>query len=254
MRKEKDLISVIIPVYNAERFLETTVLSVLNQTYSNLEVLLIDDCSKDGSLKIAKHFAEKDSRVTVIPLEKNAGVAHARNVGIRQAKGSYIALLDSDDVWTKEKLTRQIALLREKDAQIAYCSYDFIDEQGSSVNRPFLVPAATNYQDMLAKSVISCSTAVIDAGLLKTHAFRPEFLHEDYVLWMELLSDPQVSAVGIFDILAHYRIVNGSRSHDKIKSAAGRWKVYRDALGMGIMKSTGVFLRYALNGIVKYYG
>lgn len=246
------LVSVIMPVYNAEKYLGEAVTSVLNQTYRNLELIIIDDCSKDKSLKIAHSYAQNDARVRVIIGETNQGVARVRNRGIQEARGEYIALLDSDDVWREDKLERQVRLIETRCAQIAYCSYDFIDEKGNSIAKSFIVPEETDFDKMLTRSVISCSTALIEAGLLKAHPFRGEYYHEDYVLWMELLKIP-VKAVGDTEALMHYRQVKGSRSNNKWNAAKKRWKIYRTVLGMNIFQAGKVFVKYAVAGVIKYY-
>lgn len=246
-------ITVVMPVYNASRFLRDAVESVLKQTYQNLELLLIDDCSTDNSLEIAREYEQKDARVRVIAAEHNSGVANVRNRGIQEANGQYIALLDSDDVWTEDKLERQLQLVKKTNAKIVYCSYDFIDENNATIKKPFIVPSTTDYKKMLASSVISCSTALLDAELLKEHPFKPEFYHEDYVLWMELLSIQGVTAVGDTNILAHYRQVSGSRSNNKGNAAKERWNTYRQALGLNFCESVWAFVRYAIKGVLKYY-
>ena len=248
----KKLVSVVMPVYNASKYLEEAVESVLKQTYENFELIMIDDCSKDNSLEIARRYEAQDPRVRVIAGETNQGVARVRNRGILEAKGDYIALLDSDDVWVDTKLERQLRLLESEGAEIAYCSYDFIDENSNEVLKPYIVPETTNYKKMLASSVISCSTALIDSQLLKAHPFKPEFYHEDYVLWMELLALP-AKAVGDPMVLAHYRQVTGSRSNNKKNVAIQRWKTYREALGLGFIESVVAFVAYALRGVMKYY-
>lgn len=248
----KKLVSVVMPVYNASKYLEETVQSVLRQTYENFELIMIDDCSKDNSLEIARRYEAQDPRIRVIAGETNQGVARVRNRGILEAKGAYIALLDSDDVWVDTKLERQVYLLESQEAEIAYCSYDFIDENGNEVLKPFVVPTETNYKKMLVSSVISCSTALITSQLLKAHPFKPEFYHEDYVLWMELLALP-VKAVGDQTVLAHYRQVTGSRSNNKVNAALERWRIYRDALNMSLFDSVVAFIRYAIKGVRKYF-
>ncbi len=246
-------ITVVMPVYNASSYLRETIDSVLQQTYEHWELLILDDCSTDDSLQIARAYEAQDVRIRVIPAEKNVGVARVRNRGIQQASGTHIALLDSDDVWTSDKLERQMELVRRTGAQICYCSYDFIDEVGRPIKKPFLVPETTDYRKMLASSVISCSTALIEASVLKAHPFDPDFYHEDYVLWMELLSVPGVKAAGDRQVLAHYRQVTGSRSGDKGNAAKQRWHSYRAALGLNVFQSARAFGRYAVNGVAKYY-
>ena len=246
------LVSIVMPAYNAAWSISRSIDSVLTQSYSEFELLIVDDCSKDNTLEIVRQYAQRDSRIRVIVCGENRGVAAVRNEGIAQAKGTYIALLDSDDVWLPDKLQRQMQLLKDTGAEIAYCSYDFIDEKDAPVLKPFLVPESTNYRKMLYSSVISCSTAVVEAKLMKQHPFRSQWYHEDYVLWMELLKIP-VKAVGVQEVLAHYRQVEGSRSNHKGNAAIERWKIYRKALGMNVFSSAVAFIGYALNGIRKYY-
>jgi len=250
--QKRPLVSVVMPVYNAERFLRQAIDSVLNQTYQNIELIAVDDCSKDNSLQILTEYQENDSRVRVIKQKQNQGVAHARNRGVQLAKGEFIALLDSDDVWEVEKLDKQVLLLSQADADIAYCSLDFIDENGIQIKRPFVVSSKTDYNRMLVKCEFTCSTIMVKAGLLKAHPFRSEYYHEDFLLWMELMKLP-IKAVGDQTILMHNRQSSQSRSNNKVMAAKHRWKIYREALGLGFFQSCMVFLGYAVNGVLKYY-
>ena len=248
---KQPLITVVMPNYNGHRFVEQAIDSVLHQTYPNFELLVVDDCSKDNSLQLIQQKAQSDDRIRVIALEHNAGVANARNVGIKEAKGEFIALLDNDDLWTEDKLERQLALAN-KGADIVYCSYDFIDEQNNSIKKPFVVPQQTNFNKMLASSVISCSTSFIKTELMQAYPFNPDFYHEDYVLWMELLRVCPI-AFGDQKVLMHYRQVTGSRSNKKGNAAKERWNTYRKALKLNVVTSAWAFVRYALNGVMKYY-
>ncbi len=245
------LVSVVIPVYNATKYLARTLDSALKQTHKNLEIILIDDCSKDDSLKIMHEYEQKDPRIKVLESEKNQGVAAVRNRGIREASGEYIALLDSDDVWVEDKIERQIKLLKENGAQIAYSSYSFIDENDQPIMHPFIVPENVSYKRMLYCNEIGCSTAIVEANMFKKHPFKKEFYHEDYVLWMELLSIP-AKAVGISDVLVYYRYSSGSRSFNKVNAAKQRWKIYRKALNMNLIKSSSAMLGYMFNAFKKY--
>lgn len=249
--KNSILISVVMPNYNGHRFVEQAIDSVLNQTYRNFELIVVDDCSNDDSLSLIEQKAHRDNRIRVIALEHNAGVANARNVGIKEAKGEYIALLDNDDLWIEDKLERQLDLA-QKGADIVYCSYDFIDEENGSIKKPFVVPRQTDFNKMLASSVISCSTSFIKTELMQEHPFNSDFYHEDYVLWMELLRVCP-TAFGDQKVLMHYRQVNGSRSNKKENAAKERWNTYRKALKLNVVTSAWAFVRYALNGVMKYY-
>lgn len=248
---EECLVSVVMPNYNGHRFVEQAIDSVLTQTYKKFELIIVDDCSKDDSLQLIRQKAKSDNRIRIIALEKNAGVANARNIGIAEAKGEYIALLDNDDLWVDDKLERQLSIAK-KGADIVYCSYDFIDEKNNKIKKPFIVPQCTNFNKMLASSVISCSTCFIKAKLMQAYPFNPDFYHEDYVLWMELLKICP-TAYGDKKVLMHYRQVVGSRSNKKRNAAKERWNTYRKALKLNVFTSTLAFLRYAVNGVIKYY-
>lgn len=240
-----------MPNYNGHRYVEQAIDSVLAQSYTNFELIIVDDCSVDDSLQCIQRKAQNDNRIRVIALKQNAGVANARNAGIQAAKGEYVALLDNDDLWTEDKLERQLALA-QTGADIVYCSYDFIDEQNNTIKKPFVVPRQTSFNKMLASSVISCSTSFIKTELMQSHPFNPDFYHEDYVLWMELLRVCP-TAYGDQKVLMHYRQVVGSRSNKKGNAAKERWNTYRKALKLDFITSAWAFIRYAVNGVVKYY-
>lgn len=248
------LVSIVTPAYNCEKYLRQTVESVLAQSYTDWEMIIVDDCSTDGTLALAQQLAAVDARIRVVRNEQNQGVSMTRNRGIAEARGKYIALLDGDDLWEPDKLERQAALL-EQGFDLAYCSYDFWDEDGRPIGKmkPFIVPKQTDYHNMLVSSVVSCSTAMVRTGLLKEHPFRKDTYHEDYALWMELFALP-VRAEGDEKVLMHYRQVRGSRSNAKGNSAKKRWEVYRRTLHMGLLESAWAFCRYAVRGAIKYFG
>lgn len=245
------MVSVVMPVYNAARFLKQAIDSVLSQTYQNIELILVDDCSTDDSMQIMRDYSNKDARIKLFCSRINQGVAKSRNIGVQAAKGEYIALLDSDDLWEKTKLEKQIKSMTESNAAISYCSVNLIDEHNRII-KPFIVPKTTNYNEMLVRCFFICSTVVIQANLLKAHPFRADYYHEDYLLWTELLA-LNVKAVGETEVLAYYRQLAGSRSHQKLIAAKNRWKIYRTALGMSFWQSGITFVKYAMWGIVKYY-
>ena len=248
------LVSIVTPAYNCEKYLRKTVESVLSQSYTSWEMIIVDDCSTDGTFALAQQLAAQEPRIRVFRNETNQGVSLTRNRGIAQTRGKYIALLDGDDLWESDKLERQVALL-EKGYDLAYCSYDFWDESGRPIEtmKPFIVPVRTDFHKMLVSSVVSCSTAMIRAELLKAHPFRKDTYHEDYALWMELFALP-IRAAGDEKVLMHYRQVRGSRSNAKGNAARKRWEVYRRTLHMGLLESAWAFCRYAVRGMIKYFG
>lgn len=246
------MISIVMPAYNCEKYISEAIESVLKQTYCDWELLIVDDCSADGTARIAEQFAENDSRIKLIKQPQNGGVARARNTGVAMAKGEYIAFLDSDDMWCEDKLEKQIKLQEESGAAVIYSSYDFIDEDGNMILKPYIVPPKTDYSKMLHSNVVGCSTLLADTQILKKHPFSTDFYHEDYVLWMELMSIP-VKAVGNTEVLSHYRLVKGSRSDNKKNAAKQRWNIYRNALNLGFVKSCIAFVMYGVSGVIKYY-
>lgn len=245
------MVTIIMPAYNCEKYLKEAVESVKAQTYKDWKLLIIDDCSTDGTLKLAHSLVDSDERITVLHNKTNSGVSNTRNRGIRDADTEWIAFLDSDDVWEHEKLERQLSIATD-DVDIVYCSYGFIDETGKPIKKPFIVPAETNFRSMLTSSVISCSTALIRTGMLKEHYFNPDIYHKDYMLWMELMKIP-CKAVGNTEVLAHYRQSAGARNIKKGNAAKERWRVYREYLHLGLFTSIYAFIGYSVKGVIKYY-
>lgn len=244
------LVSVVMPAYNAEKYIDEAISSVISQTYTKWELLIIDDCSTDGTAKIAERFASQDSRIHLLRNLQNMGVARSRNRGINIARGEWIALLDSDDAWREMKLEKQLAVAESTNADIVYCSYSMMDETSAHLS-DFIVPETTSYNDMLKESVLSCSTVLIRRSALQQHRFSTEYYHEDYVLWLELLKSGYRAAASR-EVLSDYRIVRESRSNDKLKSAKNRWLIYRKTEKLPLLKSILVFAAYAVNGILKY--
>lgn len=245
------LVSVVMPNYNGARFIKQAIDSVLQQTYTNFELIIVDDCSNDDSFEIAKSYEKKDNRVKVIKNKRNSGVAITRNNGIKLCKGEYIALIDNDDFWLLNKLEEQVEIAK-KGIDIVYCSYSFCDENNNKIKKPFIVPERTSFKKMLVSNVISCSTCFIKSTLLKEHPFDPSYYHEDYVLWLELLKLP-IEAAGIRQVLSLYRLAQGSRSRDKRNAAKQRWRIYREYCQMSRITSFYYFIKYALCAIIKYF-
>ncbi len=245
------LVSVIIPAYNAEKFIAQTVSSVQAQTVSDLEIIIIDDCSKDKTAETIERLAKEDERIVFIKGEKNQGVARVRNKGFSLAKGKYVALLDSDDLWLKDKLERQIKLAEEKNADLVYCSYSMIDENGKKVCDDFIVPEKVDFEYLLRKNVIGCSTVVMTNQMSKKYAFSTDMYHEDYTLWLDMLKDGKIM-VGETDVCSEYRLLQNSRSSGKIKCAYHRFRIYRKHLRLPLLKCVGLMWSYATAGFKKY--
>ena len=133
-----NLVSIITPSYNSSKYIRETIKSVLSQSYSNWEMIIIDDCSIDNSIEIIKGYSEKDNRIKLIRMTKNSGPAIARNKGIEMAKGKYIAFLDADDLWLPQKIEKQIQFMKEKNLTVTYSSYHTIDENNRYINKKII--------------------------------------------------------------------------------------------------------------------
>ena len=249
--KNAPLVSVIMPAYNAERFLEEAIRSVMSQTVTDWELLVLDDGSKDRTATIAADLAAQDSRIRFLPNEANMGVAKTRNRGFALCRGQYVALLDSDDVWHPDKLEKQLALAEQTDADMVYCSYGIMDEYSKPSRRDYVVRECVDLKALLRENSIGCSTVMLRRELVKTYRFIEDFYHEDYVLWLQLLQDG-CKAVGCAEVLVQWRLIANSRSFDKRRSAKKRWLIYRQYMQMPAWKSAWYFAQYTVSGVKKY--
>lgn len=248
---ETPLITVVMPAYNAERYIEEAIRSVMGQTFRDWELLVVDDCSADSTCRIVEEMAREDDRVRLYRMDKNSGAAATRNHGFSLARGQYIALLDSDDLWAPEKLEKQLRLAEETGAEVIYCSYGIIDDHGKKICDDFIVPEWTDLNSALARMVISCSTALLSARICREYRFDPSYYHEDLAFWFQLLKDG-CRAAGATEVLADYRVMEGTRASNKLRNAIFRWQVYREFLGLSFVRSLGLLTEYAFYGLKKY--
>lgn len=247
------IVSVIMPAYNSRRFIAQAIASVQAQSVTDWELLVIDDGSQDDTCAIVETLAAQDRRVRLIRNEQNMGVAATRNRGFDLCRGQYVALLDSDDVWYPHKLQRQLELLERTGADIAYCSYAIVDEEGLQAKSDYTIPEQVDFDGLLRENVIGCSTVVLRRGILESHRFRTDFYHEDYVLWLDLLRTGH-RAAGCSETLVAWRLIANSRSYDKRRSAFNRWRIYRQYLQLPLGKSMVAFASYAAASLRKYGG
>jgi len=245
-----NLVSIIIPCYNAEEFISETIDSVLAQTYENWEMIIVDDCSIDNSPQIILSSTNKDERIRLIKLSKNSGVAEARNMGLLQAKGDYIAFLDSDDIWDKNKLHEQIKFMKHNDILLSYTSYIKINEDGEKIGRAD-IPKSVDYKKMLKSNYIACSSAMAKKDTLNGLLFPPLRLRQDHAFWLSILKDG-IKAYGIREPLLHYRVRKRSLSSNKFIAVQYQWKLYREIEKLPLYKSIWYFLNYAYLGFKKH--
>lgn len=253
--KEKyidDLVSIITPAYNAAAYIAETIESVLAQTYTKWEMLIVNDCSKDNTLEIVQNYAAKDKRIKLINLQQNNGAAVARNTAIQNAKGRYIAFLDSDDLWKKEKLQKQIEFMQQNGYAFTYTSYEHFKGTKENIQNQVQIPKSLNYNQALKGNQIGCLTVMLDRKQIQNIHFTTQ-KHEDYILWLNILKQG-ITAYGMQESLALYRTGNNkSISGNKLQSAIWTWKVYRESQKLSVIKSMYYFFYYFINGILKHY-
>ena len=242
------MISIITPSYNSAKFISQTIDSILAQTYQNWEMLIVDDCSTDNSNDIINEYIEKDSRIKLIKLETNSGPANARNAGIKEATGEYIAFLDSDDIWLPQKLEKQIKFMSKHKLDITYSSYETIDEQNKKINTR-IVKEFISYDDMLKSNHIGNLTGIYNCKKIGKF-YMDDVGHEDYTLWLNIMKAVG-STKGIIEPLAQYRILSNSISANKLKVLKWQWNIYRKIVGLNIFKSSYYFVWYIYNAILK---
>jgi len=249
---EKGLVSIITPMYNGERFVGQTIDSVLNQTYPHWEMIVIDDGSSDNGPEIVRDYTLKDNRITLLS-QQNAGSGAARNNGIRQAKGQYIALLDADDTWNPDFLEKQLKLMRDKQALLVYGSHTRIDENSEECLRPYIAPAKITYNDLLKNCYISCLTGLYDTSVYGKVYLREDMksLRDDYVYWLEIMKKVK-KAYGNKEIIANYRILNSSASRKKMKVIIPQFKVLYEVEKIGLVKSLYYLTYWAFLSYIKY--
>lgn len=229
------LVSVITPSYNSKDYLADTVNSVLAQNYSNIEIIVIDDNSMDGSDKIIKKLASTDKRVKTIFLDKNKGAGVARNCGIEICKGKYISFLDSDDLWHPDKIKKQILFMQENKRHLTYTNYYKIDESGKVLSKAIL-PLKSNYRTMLRSNFMPCLTVAYDAEHFGKQYFPEIRKRQDYALWLNMLKKVDY-AYCLPDHLAYYRTRNKSISSNKLSLLKYNWDVFYSYEKLGILKS-----------------
>lgn len=247
MYKNK-MISVITPVYNAEEFLKETLDSVLNQTYENIEYLLIDDCSNDSSPDIIKEYSKKDNRVKYIKLETNSGAAVARNTGLENAKGRYVAFIDSDDIWYLDKLEKQLNFMSH-DIAFTYTRYERISEEGQFLGAPSF-PIKLNYSGLLKNTAIACSTVVIDRQVIGDFRMPLVRKGQDTATWLKILKTHD-HAYLVDEILSQYRAREGSLSDNKVSALKRTWNTYRNIEKLPMHKAIYYFGFYIMNALKR---
>ena len=243
-----DLVSIVIPVYNAEKCISDTMASIRSQSYSNWEVIMVDDGSTDRSLDIMKSIDDANVKV----LENGGGsAALARNKGIEAASGRYIAFLDADDLWSPDKLEKQIAFMEKNDAAFSFTGYEFADEYGVSVKKIVQVPSTITYKKALGNTTIFTSTVMFDMSKLsKEDIFMPNVKSEDTATWWRVLKSG-VKGYGLNEGLTLYRRSEGTLSSNKIEAIRRIWNLYRNVEHLSVPSSVYYFVLWAMRAVIR---
>lgn len=243
-------VSVIMPTFNSLNTLEESILSVINQTYSDWELLITDDCSTDGSFEYATSMASKDNRIKVFKNSVNSGAGASRNNSIEKSKGKYIAFLDSDDLWHHEKLSKQISFMEMNSVALSYTYYQKINVEGK-LGLVIVSPDKISYNKLLKSNVIGCLTAVYDQSVLGKMYMPTIRKRQDMALWLKILTKTD-SARCLPEVLAYYREGHESLSSNKFKVLFSQWDFYRKYLKFGYFKTLYYFVFYVLNAVRKH--
>ncbi|MCR5595145.1 MAG: glycosyltransferase [Lachnospiraceae bacterium] len=248
------MVSIIVPVYNAKEYIASTIQCVREQTYSDWELILVDDRSKDGTADEIRRITQElgDDRIRLIECETNCGAAHARNVGLDIADGRYIAFLDADDVWYPDRLKKGMKYMEEHpEAGFVFSAYEFGDEEGKGTGRIVHVPEKLTYKEALSRTVIFTTTTLFDTEKIPAELIHmPQVASEDTATWWQILRAGH-TAYGIDEVLAVYRRPANSLSSNKLVAIKRIWNLYRNVEGLGLIQSTVSFTGWAFRATLR---
>lgn len=239
-----------MPAYNCENYIKKALDSVINQTYKNWELIVVDDCSTDKTADIIKEFIKKDKRIKYHKLDKNYGAAIARNKAIDIANGKYIAFLDSDDVWFPQKLTKQIKFMEDNDYGFTCTSYIKIDDKGNDINKIVIAKDKLDYDGIL-KTCPGNSTVIYNVEKLGKFKILDIKKRNDYVMWLQVIKKEKY-LYGIKEPLGCHRIRRNSISSNKISLVKYHWIVYRDIEELSLFKSIYLIVYWIIATIFKF--
>ncbi len=249
--EDPHLVSIIIPTFNSGKYIAKTLKSVGDQSYQNWEVLITDDCSTDDTISVIEKFQKQEKRIRLFRNTVNSGAAISRNKSLENAKGRFVAFLDSDDLWKNTKLATQIKFMTQNKVPISCTSYDLIDEKGIPLGKTIRSVPRLDYKSHLKNTAIGMSTSMIDRTIVKD---KFEFINirtrQDCYLWITLLKRGH-QAYGIEEPLVFYRVRSNSISANKFKAAKRQWYLYYTLENLGLFKSAYYFFFYAYNAVKK---
>ncbi len=246
---ETYLVSVIMPAFNAEKYIAESIESVRNQSYQRWELLIINDCSTDSTGDVVKSYAQKDQRIQYCCLDKNSGAAVARKRGIEKAKGRFIAFLDSDDVWLPEKLAKQIKCMLDNSFSFTCTQYGKIDEKGNILDVLIDDSQIRTYKDLL-KRCPGNSTVIYDASKLGKIYPADIKKRNDYVLWLDVIKKSG-NLYCYPELLAYHRLTPNSISSKKLQLIKYHWYIYREKEHLNVFYCACLILYWCFRGILR---
>ena len=251
MNSKQPLVSIIMPSHNSEKYIEETINSVILQSYDNWILEITDDFSTDSTVEIIKKLMQNEGRINLICLDKKSGPGLARNKSIRRSNGKYIAFLDSDDTWERDRLTKHIKFMEENDIAFSHSSYGYKNGLGQEIKRPFHVSDhPVSYENLLKHTEISCLTAIYNQQMIGK-VYMPDIPRkQDYVTWLAILKKG-FDSIPYQEVLAHYRLSSNERRN--LKSVFYHVKILRDTQKFSFFKAFYYTIRWALEGIKRYY-
>ncbi len=243
-------VSIVLPVYNAKGFVVETIQSVIKQTYQNWELIIVDDCSPDGTFQYLLEKYDDFPNVKIFRNEVNSGAGITRNRALKEASAEMIAFLDADDIWLPTKLEKQVSHMSEKNSAITHTSYAFIDEASRRTAGKMSVSRVVNLKSYMRNTEIGMSTSLVDRRIVGNIEFNPMRTRQDTKLWLTLLGQGFMSE-GIDEVLVYYRIRGGQISGNKFKIAWRTFKLYWTVDSIPWYLRVTNFVYYAFNGVIK---
>lgn len=231
---EDKLVSIIMPTYNCAKFIGKTIESVIAQTYENWELIIVDDCSKDNTEEVVSKY--KDNRIKYHRLENNSGAAVARTEAMKKARGSYMSFLDSDDLWKKDKLEKQLEFMNKNNYNFTCTEYEQIDEEGNKLNKVIKVKKRADYNRILLDCPVGNSTVMYNVEKLGKFEVPNIRKRNDDALWLQILKEEKY-IYGMPDILMEYRIRSNSISSNKLSLVKYHWQLYRKIEHLSVFRS-----------------
>lgn len=244
-----ELVSIITPTFNAEKYIRATLQSVLNQSYQNWEMILVDDASTDLTVSVIEEFAQKDNRIKLFKLAENSGNGFTRNVALEKAAGKYIAFLDADDLWFPLKLEKQIQFLKTNNLPFTFSFYDCIDEEGNSLNRRVEAPLDLTYNQLFFCNYVGNLTAIYDVDYFGKITLEASQKRQDWRLWLTILKKIKITKP-VSEPLAFYRIRKDSISSSKFKLIKHNFGVYREFHGYNFLFSVLLMMRFLFTQLI----